>query len=180
MPWSVQDNRDYLRLVARLLWKPGLLWRLEPSDVVDRTILIAEQKRDQFKGDCVEQFRGWLRAILENELNQELRRAKRDNGIFKVSIDESSRNLEELMIADHTSPSERALRHEQMERLAIALGQLPESQRTAVELKYLHGCSVKFISQHMGRTEPAVGGLLKLGMRKLRLLLQEGGEEEKG
>jgi RNA polymerase sigma-70 factor (ECF subfamily) len=180
MPWSVEDNRDYLRLVARLLWMPGLQRRLDPSDVADRTLLIAQQKLDQFAGNCEEQWRGWLRAILENELKQEVRRAKRDNEIFEVSLDESSRNLEEGIAADHTSPSEQAIRNEQLLRLATALGQLPENQRTAVELKYLHGCSVKYISQHMGRTEDAVGGLLKLGLRKLRLLLQESGEEGKG
>jgi DNA-directed RNA polymerase specialized sigma24 family protein len=49
-----------------------------------------------------------------------------------------------------------------------------------VELKYLHGCSVEFISQHMGRTGAAVGGLLKRGMHKLRRLLQESGEDKKG
>jgi hypothetical protein len=38
---------------------------------------------------------------------------------------------------------------------------------------------VEFISQEMGRTPNAVGGLLKLGMRKLRMLLQERGEQQK-
>jgi RNA polymerase sigma-70 factor, ECF subfamily len=98
----------------------------------------------------------------------------------EVSLDESSRKLEGVLAADHSSPSERVLRHEQMERLATALGQLLEDERTAVELKFLHSCSVQFISQHMGRSGDAVGGLLKRGMRKLRLLLQERGEEEKG
>jgi RNA polymerase sigma-70 factor (ECF subfamily) len=180
MPWSVEDDRDYLRLIARLLWKPGLQRRLELSDVVDRTILISKEKINQFVGTCKEEWRGWLRAILTNELYQELRQAKRDNKIFEVSLDESSRHLEESIAADHTSPSERAVRHEQMERLAIALGNLLEAERTAVELKYLHDCSVEFISQHMGRTADAVGGLLKRGMRKLRLMLQESGEEERG
>jgi RNA polymerase sigma-70 factor (ECF subfamily) len=176
MPRSVENSRDYLRLLARLLWQPGLQRHLEPSDVVQRTILKAHQKLYQFQGDCEEQWRGWLRAILLNELRQ----AVGDNPIGEVSLNESSRNLEEVIVADHTPPTEQVLRREQMERLANALGKLPEAQRTAVELKYLHGCSVKFISQHMGRTEPAVGGLLKLGMRKLRLLLQESGEDKKG
>jgi len=69
-------------------------------------------------------------------------------------------------------------RRDQMERLADALAKLLEAERTAVELKYLHGCSVEFISQHMGRSRDAVGGLLKRGLHKLRRLLEERGEEE--
>jgi RNA polymerase sigma-70 factor (ECF subfamily) len=177
MPRPVENYRDYLRLVARLLWQPGLQRHLEPSDVVQRTLLKAHQKLHQFEGgDCEEQWRGWLRAILVNEL----RKAARDNPPGEVTLDESSRNLEEMIVADHSSPSERAMGREQMERLATALGKLLEAERTAVELKYLHGCSVEFISQHMSRTGAAVGGLLKRGMHKLRLLLQEGGEEGRG
>jgi RNA polymerase sigma-70 factor (ECF subfamily) len=178
MPWSAEDERDYLRLLAGILWKPGLQRRLEPSDVVQRTLLIAQQKLDQFQGDCEEQWRGWLRAILLNELRQELRRAARDNKIFEASLNESSRNLEEVIAADHSSPSEHVLGPELLEQLAKALGQLLEDERTAVELKYIHGCSVAFISQHVGRTGDAVGGLLKRGMRKLRRLLQDRGEEK--
>jgi hypothetical protein len=37
----------------------------------------------------------------------------------------------------------------------------------------MHGCSVEFISRYMDRSKPAVGGLLKLGMRKLRYLLRD-------
>jgi hypothetical protein len=36
MPRSVENSRDYLRLLARLLWRPGLQRHLEPSDVVQR------------------------------------------------------------------------------------------------------------------------------------------------
>jgi RNA polymerase sigma-70 factor (ECF subfamily) len=173
----VENYRDYLRLLAWILWHPGLQRRLDLSDVVQQTLLKAHQKLDQFHGgDCEERFRGWLRAILVNELRQ----AAGDNPPGEESVTKSSRNLEGFIAADHSSPSERVIRIEQMERLATALGQLPEDQRTAVELKYLHGCSVKFISQHMGRTGDAVGGLLKRGMHKLRLLLQESGEEGKG
>ena len=169
MTRSVENGRDYLRLVARLVWQPGLQRRYDLSDVVQQTLQKAHEKLDQFRGDSEEEWRGWLRAILVNEL----RKLVRDITPGSDSLNESSRNLEEILAADHTSPSERVLREEQMEQLATALGMLSEKERTAVELKYLHGCSVNFISQHMGLTGNAVGGLLKRGMRKLRGLLRE-------
>jgi RNA polymerase sigma-70 factor (ECF subfamily) len=172
----VENARDHLRLLARLLWQPGLQRRLDLSDVVQQTLLKAHKNIDQYRGKTEEEWRGWLRAILRNELLQ----AVNGNPPGLQSLNDSSRLWEESLAADQTSPSQQAIRHELMERLAAALGQLLEDERTAVELKYLHSCSVQFISQYMGRTGYAVGGLLKRGMHKLRLLLRESGEEEKG
>jgi len=175
MPWCVESARDYLRLVARLLWQPGIQRRIDMSDVVQQTLLNAHRKLHQFRGQTEAEWRGWLHRILKNVLLEEVRR----NPPGEFSLAESSNRLDQAVAGD-TSPSERAFRHEQMERLAAALGQLPEDERTAVELKHLHCCSVQFISQHMGRTGDAVGGLLKRGMRRLRLILQANSEHEKG
>jgi RNA polymerase sigma-70 factor (ECF subfamily) len=171
------EDRAYLRLVARCLWKPGLQRRLDPSDVVQRTLAKALEKQDQFRGATAQEWRGWLRQILVRELFQELRK-ERDRGqgddvsIHERSIDESSRRLEGVLEAEQTSPSQAVIRHEELFRLALALEKLPEDERTAVELKHLHDCSVRFISEQLGRTEQAVDGLLKRGRRRLRELLE--------
>lgn len=171
------EDRAYLRLVARCLWKPGLQRRLDPSDVVQRTLAKALEKRDQYRGKTPEVWRGWLRQILVNELLQELRKERdRERGddvsIHERSIDESSKHLEDVLAADQTSPSQAAIHHEELQRLALALEQMEEDERTAVELKHLHDCSVRFISEQLGRTEQAVEGLLKRGRRRLRELLE--------
>jgi DNA-directed RNA polymerase specialized sigma24 family protein len=42
-------------------------------------------------------------------------------------------------------------------------------------MKHLQGCSVEVISQQLGRTKQAVGGLLYRGLQRLRELLDESG-----
>jgi RNA polymerase sigma-70 factor (ECF subfamily) len=67
------------------------------------------------------------------------------------------------------------MRQERLLRLSAALAQLPDEQRVALELKHLQGCSVEVISQHLGRTKQAVGGLLYRGLKRLRELLNDSG-----
>jgi RNA polymerase sigma-70 factor (ECF subfamily) len=174
MPWSVENARDHLRLVARLLWKPGVQRELDLSDIVQQTLLKGHAKAHQFRGHTEAEWRGWLRAILKNELIKFVE----NNPSDLQSLNESSQRLEDSLAGDQTSPSQRAIRHEELERLAVALGKLLEDERTAVELKYLRGCSVEDISQRIGRTKEAVGGVLKRGLRKLRQHLHAEGAKE--
>ena len=161
-------DRSYLRLVACCLWHPGLQCRQDPSDAAQRALAIAVEREAQFRGSTLAEWRGWLRKILINVLQQ----AMRDNRPGVISIDESSRQFEDALAAEQTSPSQAAIRHEDLQRLADALDGLPEDQRTAVELKHLHDCSVKFISDYMERSERAVEGLLKRGRKRLRELIE--------
>ena len=144
---------------------------------MQQTLLEAHRKRAQFRGATVAELAGWLRRLLACEIadaRRGLGRVKRDvrreRAIEELLAGVSSR-LEAGLAAPHSSPGDRADRNEQALRLAEALSQLPEEQRRAVELKHLRGCSVAEIAGFMGRTETAVGGLLRRGMTRLRELL---------
>jgi RNA polymerase sigma-70 factor (ECF subfamily) len=63
------------------------------------------------------------------------------------------------------------MRHEDLLRLARALEQLPEDQCTVVELHHLQDRAVADIAATLGRSEAAVAGLLRRGIKRLRELL---------
>jgi RNA polymerase sigma-70 factor (ECF subfamily) len=178
----LEAYRDYLRLLARIQLTPRLQAKMDASDVVQQVILQAHEAQRQFRGTSEAEKLAWLRAILANVLAAAVRRfdtAARETGreqSLEAGLERSSSNLECLLAADQTSPSQRAVRCEELLRLATALAQLPEDQRRVVELHHLRSLPIAEVAQQMGRTRPAVVGLLYRGVKKLRELLQKQGE----
>ena len=56
--------RDYLRLLARLQLGTSPTGRVDPSDIVQQTLMEAFEKRDQFRGNTQAEQAAWLRRIL--------------------------------------------------------------------------------------------------------------------
>jgi RNA polymerase sigma-70 factor (ECF subfamily) len=176
-PRPVEDYRDYLRLLARMQLDPRLQGKIDPSDVVQQTLVKAHQHRDQFHGDNEAERAGWLRRILANTLIDAARKFQRELRLersLEQAVDASSARLEAWLAAEQSSPSEQADRQEQLLHLARALGELPDDQRTVVELHHLRGLSVAEVAGGLGKTDAAVAGLLRRGLKKLRELLREG------
>lgn len=176
-PW--ERFRSYLLLLARCQLGPRLRGKLDPSDVVQQTLLEAHRDAARFRGTTAGEQAAWLRQALARNLANLARdfgRGKRDVGRERdlaAELAGSSARLERLLAADQSAPGEAAERQEQLLRLAVALAELPEPQRQAVELRHLHGLSLADIASHLGRTPPAVAGLLHRGLARLRELLEE-------
>jgi RNA polymerase sigma-70 factor (ECF subfamily) len=178
-----EQFRSYLNLLVRLQPEAELRGKIDLSGVVQQTVLEAYQALDRFQQLNEEQQRAWLRKTLAHNLTDEVRKlrtARRDVGrerSLEAALEESSARLQAWLAADQSSPSERASRAEEFERLALALEQLTEGQRTAVELHYWKALCLAEIAQQMGQSKESVAKLLQRGIARLHALLAEDGRE---
>ena len=171
----LESFREYLRLLARLQLDARTGGVIDPSDIVQQTLLKAHEKQDQFRGKTDVEQEAWLRAILANQITDALRRHGRRQGhrqqSLEAALEQSSARLDAWLASEQSSPSQAAMRAERLIELASALARLPEDQRTAVELRHLRGLSVPAVAEAMGRSTVSVTGLLYRGSKMLREIL---------
>ena len=60
--------RPYLQMLARMAWDERIQSKLDPSDIVQQTLLQAQRSISQFRGASDGELAAWLRRILANEL----------------------------------------------------------------------------------------------------------------
>lgn len=169
---ELEQHREFLRILVRKHLHRRL-WSRIGSDVVQRTLLDAHRKRDQIRGP---NLLPWLVKSLRNDLRDAMRQFGRIDAQEKPlqrAVDDSIRMINSWEAADASSPSQQAIKQEELLRLVRALVQLPEAERVAVELHHLNGWSVAEVADQLKRTEPAVAGLLHRGLKRLRNLLQD-------
>jgi RNA polymerase sigma-70 factor (ECF subfamily) len=182
-PSSLEQYRSYLLLLARMQLDRRWQAKVDPSDIVQQTMLEAHAAGKELAGDSTAVM-AWLRKALAHNLIDHLRALRRDKRdaareqALVANVDQSSQQLANWLAADQLSPSQLAARNEELLRMAEALAQLPEPQRDAVMLHHLQGCSLREVADALGRSEPAVAGLLHRGLKKLRQLMQGTGDIE--
>ena len=173
--------RSYLRLLAQIQLDGRLRRKLDPSDLVQQTLLQAYRALPGFRGTTDAERAAWLRQILARNLAHAVRdygRAKRDvkrERSIEEAIEDSSARLDAWLAAEQSTPSQAAAHNERVLALAGAVDALLEDQREAIVLHYWQGWSLARIGEQMGRTPAAVAGLLHRGLQKLRHVL---GDEE--
>jgi RNA polymerase sigma-70 factor (ECF subfamily) len=163
--------QSYVRFLAESQIDPALNARLDLSGIVQQTLLEAYQSATTEKRAI---SLPWLRQVLTNNLTDEIRRlrtGKRDIGremSLSRGIEQSSMRLESLLADRSPTPAEQIVQQEQVLNLSAALEKLPQTQREALILQVWKGWTLADIADHMGKTQQAVAGLLKRGMRQLR------------
>lgn len=174
--------RSYLYLLARSHIGSRHRVRLDPSDIVQQTLLQAHQKQAQFRGNSEAELLGWLRQILANNVADGVRglaRAKRDvkrERPLDRALNDSFSRADGWLAAAQSSPSQQVVRAEELVHLANALTGLPPAQREAIVLHHLQGLPLSEVAEQLDKSPAAVAGLLHRGLKRLREVMAVGSQ----
>ncbi len=129
------------------------------EEVVQRTMCIVVRKMGSFRGEAL--LFTWLCQICRNELSAVYRQHGEALRV-DVPLDDHpavQSALESMMGQDHMPD---ALRHREEVAAFVraTLEHLPDNYATALELKYINGCSVAEIGQRLGIGEKAAESVL--------------------
>lgn len=128
------------------------------------------EKFDVDKGS----FRTWALTVARNVCRDRLRR----RGLERRTFIADGESANEWVPNDAPSPERVALARIETDRLAAALETLPEKMRLAVVLYHAHGSTYEEIASTLEVPIGTVMTWLHRGRKKLRAVLEEGGEEE--
>lgn len=170
----LEQYRHYLRLLAQSQVGRNLRVRLDPSDLVQETLLEAQRDFQQFAGSGEGELTAWLRRILVRNLADQLKHhhcQKRDfqrEQPLEVLVEQAHAAL----AAPLSTPSAHVARREQAVVLAQAMAQLPPDYREVIALRHLEGESFEAIAAKMGRTSGAVRMLWMRALERLGGLME--------
>lgn len=166
--------RHHLRLLARLQVSRRLQGKVDPSDLVQDTLMEAQRSIHGFSGSTEGEFVCWLQRILASRTTDLLCRfygARQRDVRLERRLDEEmdhSSRISQALIQSADSPSELAVRHEQAVLVSDALGQLPAEYEEVITLRHFEELSFPEVAQRMHRSVDSVKGLWVRALATLR------------
>ncbi len=174
------ESRDRLcEHLSRLV--PGDLRPvLEVEDVVQEALFEVFRRIETFEVRGPGSFYRWVAAIGLNRLRDSMRRAragkrgggKRAAATVRRSVEDSSIVLLDTLAGPGRTPSRVVARAEAVDAVQAALQQIPEHYRRAIWLVHIESRPVREAAVTMGRTERAIHGLCRRGLKLLEGELQ--------
>lgn len=166
--------RSYLRVLARSLLGSAVRLQLEPSDLVQETLLDAARDLPRFAGTTEANLMSWLRKILVRNLADQARhghaevRDRRRQESLEALLERSSVVLHQALSVTLSSPSHRLEREEEAARLADALESLPPDYEAVIRLRNIEHLPFEEIAARLGRSSAAVRMLWVRALERLQ------------
>ena len=174
----LQLYRNYLTILATIQLDQRLRRRMNPSDLVQETMLAAHRDFTSFRGGSEREFLAWLRQVLINclhhavdvHLKAKKRDVRREISIEQVSLalDRSVVNFAQVLADPGVSPSASMRRREGAVALADQLARLKPEYRDVIVLRNLQGLSFEEIAERMDRKTGAVRMLWLRAIEKFK------------
>jgi RNA polymerase sigma-70 factor (ECF subfamily) len=144
-------HRPYLRRLIQMRIQPQLQARIDPSDIVQETLLVASQGIDDFIKARPALFRIWLRGLALHRLFDAQRRhlsLKRDARREMSMNDDSSTAIYVALMGN--SPSEHAMRCELIDQIRFSLSTLAEADRDVLLMRHGELLNIAEIGDALG------------------------------
>ena len=136
-------KNELYRLALRITLNPA-----EAEDVVQETMIKIWNRRDQW--DEIESIEAFSLTICRNLAVDKMRKIEGQN----QSLDEVANDAPDRSYS--SNPEEQAMQQDRIELIRRLIGQLPEKQRSAMQLRDFEGTSYKEIATIMGISEEQV------------------------
>jgi RNA polymerase sigma-70 factor (ECF subfamily) len=170
--------RNYLTILATTQLDRRLRRRMNPSDLVQETMLAAHRDFAKFRGSTEREFLAWLRQILihclhhaiETHVKAKMRDVRCEVSIERVSaaLDRSVVRLAQVLADPGPSPSVPARQREHAVALANQLAKLRPQYRDVIVLRNLQGLSFEEVAERMNRKPGAVRMLWLRAIEKFK------------
>ncbi|QDV37144.1 sigma-70 family RNA polymerase sigma factor [Tautonia plasticadhaerens] len=165
----VQLFRKTMLAIANEEVNLAIQCREAPSDIVQETILEAQEDLDRFHGLTEQEMRAWLKQVLVRNISNVNRKYRTDkrNVRRERSLSPQTDGATPVIPDPGPSPSTVLVRRETAEALEVAIQGLPDHYRQVIHLRYRKGLSYEEIAQAMNRTEMATRRLWSRALHEL-------------
>jgi RNA polymerase sigma-70 factor (ECF subfamily) len=170
-------HHQRLRRMVHLRIDPRLASRLDPSDVVQETLIEAHRRLNDYARRREIPFYPWLRSIAWDKLLQLNRRhilAERrsvQREARPLLSEDSELLLSNRLASASTSPSEQLIRREIRQRVRRAIGRLSADDHEIIVLKHLEELSFDEVAAVLGVSRSAVYSRHRRALERLHRLL---------
>lgn len=174
--------QSYLSMMADRKLNPVIRSNVNPSDIVQHTLIRMVDGIDNFRGTTRAEFFGWLNTIVQNEsarANRHYRSQKRDVTRERSIAQPDSGSFFFVEPSDgQPTPQTSALSQERIQLLYELLKRLPEDYAEVIRLRNLEQLSFREIGDRMDRSEAAANKLWNRAIAKFEAELEKSDESD--
>ena len=167
----LEEHREFLQRLLLIRMEPALRRRVDPSDVIQETLMVASQRMGDYLDRRPTAFRLWLRRKAIERLIEHRRRhfAQKRTVQRELSLQDASSAIARSLLT--ARPSRAAMQRELNQQIEQAVSELSDADREMLLLRHAEGLSnseiadlleldVKAASKRYGRALMRLSGRL--------------------